>query len=85
MAKEINLKINLTPFLPMLRIGKTASLSNFVVENFWIVVVSIGTLWIIFFLYKIENKITDLVARILTVLPVVFTIMLRLLIESLPE
>lgn len=71
--------------LTMFGIGKTASLSNFVVENFWITVVSISTPWIFFFLYKIKNKSTDMIANILTVLPIVFTITLRLFIESLPE
>ncbi len=71
--------------LTMLRIGKTASLSNFVIENFWIAVVSITTPWTIFFLYSRKNKAADLTAKTLTVFPIVFTIILRLLIETLPE
>jgi hypothetical protein len=68
--------------LTMLNIGKTASLSNFVIENFWITIVSIITPWVILILYK--NK-KQLVAQFLTVLPIIFTITLRLLIETLPE
>ena len=71
--------------LVMLNIGKTASLSNFVIENFWITVVSISTPWIIFILQKIKNRSFNLVVKILTILPITFTILLRLLIDTIPE
>ena len=71
--------------LVTLKIGKTATLANFAVENFYILIISIGTPWIIFILYKITNKANNLIAKILTVLPIIFTILLRLIIESLPE
>jgi len=54
-------------------------------ENFWIIIVSIATPWIIYLLYRINSKTANLIANILTVLPIIFTIALRLLIESLPE
>ena len=69
----------------IIKIGQTASLSNFVIENFWITVISIITPWLIFLLYKTKNKSAEFIAKGLTLLPIVFTIALRLLIKSLPE
>src|SRR4030067_3191413 len=69
----------------IIKIGQTASLSNFVIENFWITVISIVTPWLIFLLYKAKNKSAEFIAKGLTLLPIVFTIVLRLLIKSLPE
>ena len=67
------------------RIGKAASLSNFVVENFWIIIVSIATPWIVYLLYRIKNTTVNLIANMLTAAPIIFTVVLRLLIETLPE
>jgi hypothetical protein len=71
--------------LLLLDMGQTASLSNFVVENFWITVVSIITPWLVMFLYRSKTKMTHRIAKILTWLPVVFTLALRILINTLPE
>lgn len=72
-------------FLTVLDVGAAVSLSNFIIENFWISVVSILTPWVIYLLYRLNNKIAGMVAKILTLLPISFTVILRLLMESLPE
>ncbi|HOY08648.1 MAG TPA: hypothetical protein PLB05_01065 [Candidatus Omnitrophota bacterium] len=69
----------------MLKIGQTATLSNFVIENFWITVISMATPWITLFMHKTGNKSAVLIAHGLTLLPVIFTVVLRLLMQSLPE
>jgi hypothetical protein len=71
--------------LTIFKVSQTATLSNFVVENFWITLVSIGAPWIVLLIYKLRNRSMLVMANLLTLLPMVFTVAIRLLINSLPE
>lgn len=68
----------------MLKVGDMDSLSDFVVEVFLVVVVSIVTPWIVLFLHQTKKKQGRAIANILTLFPLVFTVVLRLLMRSLP-
>lgn len=65
--------------------GSPASLSNFIVEIFWITIVSCLTPWLILLLHKAGNHIVTRSARFLTLLPASFAVALRLLMHTLPE
>lgn len=72
-------------FLLMFNVGKTASLSNFVIENFWITMVSIIIPWMVFGVSFIPKVTASIFARILTFLPMTFSIIIRLTIDTIPE
>ena len=71
--------------MAMFNIGRIITLSNFVVETFWITVVSAANPWVIFLLHKKGSKVGNLIANFLTILPIIFAIIMRLLIATLPE
>ena len=71
--------------LTSLGIGATPTLSNFVVEVILISIVSIAAPWLALFSYRTKNKNAVSAARLLSFLPVVFSIVIRLLLKSLPE
>ena len=71
--------------LTIFNVGKTASLSNFVIENFWITMISIIVPWIVFAVSFIPKVTASIFPRILTYLPMTFSIIIRLTIDTLPE
>ncbi len=72
-------------FLAFLGVGSEISLYNYVYENFFILIVSIITPWIVFFLYRVRNHSATLIAKGLTFLPIVFTVIFRLVEEYIPD
>ena len=65
--------------------GETASLSNFVIEIFWIALFSIIVQWMVVGLSFMSKPISSILGRILTSLPIVASIIIRLTVETLPE
>ena len=68
-----------------LNIGNTASLSNLVVEIFWILIVSVTVPWVRYLLTFIRTKKFYSYSHILTVFPLIAAIVIRLLMPTLPE
>jgi len=71
--------------LGMFNVGSTASLSNFVVEVFWIVVVSAGIPWVRWILSQFQRKQLKAWSFALTFLPIVVATVIRLTMSTLPE
>ena len=65
--------------------GKTASLSNFVIEVFWIALVSIIIHWLVVGVSFVSQPASFMLGRILTSFPIITAIILRLTVETLPE
>lgn len=65
--------------------GKTASLSNFVIEVFWIALVSIIIQWLVVGVYCMSKPASFILGRILTSFPIITAIIIRLTVETLPE
>ena len=65
--------------------GETASLSNFVIEIFWIALVSIVVQWMLVGLSFMSKPVSSIPGRILTSLPIITAIIIRFTIETLPE
>ena len=65
--------------------GSTASLSNLIVEIFWISVVSVAVPWVRYLFTFIRTKKIYSFSLILTVLPVIVAIVIRLSMPTLPE
>lgn len=72
-------------FLVMFNVGKTATLSNFVIENFWITMISIIIPWMLFGISFIPKATAPIFPRIVTFLPMTFSIIIRLTIDTLSE
>ena len=71
--------------LLMLNIGSTASLSNFVIEVFWIFIASIASPWIRVVFPGKDEKNSKLSSVLCLLLPIVVAIVLRLSVPTLPE
>jgi hypothetical protein len=65
--------------------GKTASLSNFVIEVFWIALVSIIMQWLVVGVSFTSHPASSILGRILTSLPIITSIIIRLTVETIPE
>jgi threonine/homoserine efflux transporter RhtA len=71
--------------LGMSNVGSTVSLSNFVVEMFWIAVLSVVIPWGRWFISKSERKQIKALSLALTFLPIVAAVVIRLTMPTLPE
>lgn len=67
------------------RIGSTVSLSNFVVEVFWIGILSAAIPWVRLFLSRIEGQWVKRSSDLLTLLPMIAAVIIRLTMPTLPE
>jgi len=72
-------------WFPLSGVGSTVSLSNFVVEVFWIAVLSVLIPWARWFLSKIETKQIKALSFFLTFLPSLAAVVMRLTMPTLPE
>ena len=66
-------------------VGSTVSLSNMVVEIFWIAVLSIVIPWVRWGLSKIEIKRVKALSFFLTLMPILAATVIRLTMPTLPE
>jgi len=71
--------------LGMSNIGSSLSMSNFVIEVFWITILSGILPWGRWLLSYVERKHIKHVSFLLTVLPLLAAIIIRLTMPSLPE
>ena len=71
--------------LGMANIGSTVSLSNFVVEVFWIAVLSAVVPWGRWLLSRVERKQIKALSLLLTFIPIVAAVVIRLTMPTLPE
>ena len=71
--------------LAMSNIGSTVSLSNFVVEVFWIAVLSVVIPWGRWLLSRVERKQFETLSLFLTFLPILAAVVIRLTMPTLPE
>jgi hypothetical protein len=71
--------------LTVVDIGETASLSNLVIEGFWILVASALTPWARYFLLKLKFRYTTLLFHCMYAVPGITAILLRLNMPTLPE
>ena len=71
--------------LEVLGVGATASLSNLVVEGFYVLLVSALSPWIRLGLLLGSSRWQQRAYRIIYLLPIVFTVILRVLMPTLPE
>ena len=71
--------------LGMSKVGSTVSLSNFVIEVFWIAVVSVAVPWIRWLLSRFIGDKTKTWSFVLTFLPITVAIVIRLMMPTLPE
>jgi len=65
--------------------GSTVSLANFVVEVFWIAVISALIPWLRWLMLKIDTKPVKEFSLFLTFLPILAAVIMRLTIPTLPE
>lgn len=72
-------------WFPLSGVGSTVSLSNFVVEVFWIAVLSVLIPWVRWFLSRIETKQIKALSFSLTFLPILAAVAMRLTMPTLPE
>ena len=66
-------------------IGDTASLSNLVIEGFWILVASVLIPWARYFVLKLRHRYASLLFRCMYTLPGITAVLLRLNMPTLPE
>lgn len=66
-------------------IGSTVSLSNFVVEVFWIAVLSVVIPWGRWLMSRVERKEITVLSFAMTFLPMVAAVIIRLTMPTLPE
>ena len=71
--------------LAMANVGSTVSLSNFVVEVFWIAVISVAVPWIRWLLSRFLNEKVKLWSFVLTFLPIIAALAIRLTMPTIPE
>ena len=71
--------------LGMANLGSTATLSNFVVELFWIAILSAILPWMRWVLCIFKRKPFIIFSALLTVLPIVTAVVIRLSMPTLPE
>jgi len=72
-------------WFPLTGVGATVSLSNFVVEMFWIAVLSALLPWGRWLLSRIKKNQTQTLSFLLTFLPILAAIVMRLTMPTLPE
>lgn len=65
--------------------GKEVSESNFIIEIFIVLIASIATPWLRFFLTFIKARVFSYISVLLTMVPVLVTVLLRLVMPFLPE
>ena len=66
-------------------VGSIVSLSNFVVEVFFIAVISVIMPWVRWLLSKTEKEQIKALSFSLTILPIVTAVIIRLTMPTLPE
>ena len=66
-------------------VGSTVSLSNFVVEVFWIAVLSVLIPWLRWMLSRVEAQQIKTLSLLLTFLPILAAVLMRLTMPTLPE
>ena len=66
-------------------IGQTPSLSNLVIEGFWIIVASILTPWIRYVVLRLQFRYGPLIFHILYAVPGLTAVVLRMHVPTLPE
>ena len=71
--------------LTVAEIGETASLSNLVIEGFWILVASILTPWARYLVLKLKLRYAPLLFHCMYAVPAITAILLRLNMPTLPE
>ena len=71
--------------LAMSGIGSTVTLSNFVAEEFCVSVVSVAIPWVHWFLARFQNRRLRALWMLLTFLPIVTALAIRLSMPTLPE
>ena len=71
--------------LTVAEIGDTASLSNLVIEGFWILVASVLTPSARYFVLKLNYRYASLLYHCMYTVPVVTALLLRLNMPTLPE
>ena len=72
-------------WFPLSAVGSTVSLSNFVVELFWITVASIAMLYLRWLLTLAKGKTPKTLSIVLTATPILTAIVIRLLMPTLAE
>lgn len=75
----------LVAWLCLSGVGSGASLSNLVVEIFWIAVLSVVIPWVRWGLSKIETKRVKALSFFLTLMPILAAAVIRLTMPTLPE
>jgi len=66
-------------------IGSTVSLSNFVVEVFWVAAISVAMPWVRWISSRFEWRQFKAWSLLLTFLPIVAAVIIRLTMPTLPE
>ena len=72
-------------WFPLSGVGSTASLSNFVVEVFWIAILSVLLPWRRWLLSRTERDQIKTLSFLLTFLPILAAVVMRLTMPTLPE
>lgn len=71
--------------LTISEVGATASLSNLVVEGFWILIASAATPWGRYLVLHVKHRFIALIFHCLYIVPAVAAVLLRLNMPTLPE
>jgi threonine/homoserine efflux transporter RhtA len=71
--------------LGMFNVGSIVSLSNFVIEVFWVAVVSVVVPWVRWLWSRFLGDKNKTWSFVLTLLPIVAAIAIRLMMPTLPE
>ena len=71
--------------LGMSKVGSTVSLSNFVVEVFWVAVVSLAVPWARWIFSRFQREKLNAWSLVLTFLPILVAVVIRLTMPTLPE
>ena len=66
-------------------IGDTASLSNMVIEGFWILVASILTPWARYIILRLKRRHSPLIYYCMYTIPLITAVFLRLFMPTIPE
>ena len=71
--------------LGMSNVGSTVSLSNFIVELFWVAVISVAVPWARWILSRFQREKLNAWSLVLTFLPILVAVVIRLTMPTLPE
>ena len=71
--------------LTIAEIGETASLSNLVVEGFWVLIASAVTPWARYFLLRVKHRCMPVIFHFMYIVPAITAVLLRLNMPTLPE